>query len=71
MFAKTRSAPKTASIEYKSRAAELSREIDGLVREYIVSRDVGKVTRASQLSREREELLKPKFVTSGDILKAG
>lgn len=55
----------------KSRVGELTREIDSLVRAYVVSRDQNVLARASKLSREREDLLKPVIIRSGKIRKAG
>lgn len=54
----------------KSRISQLTREIDGLVREYVSSGSEDVVARASKLSREREQLLKPKVVRSGRLREA-
>lgn len=55
----------------KSKVGSLTRQIDILVREYAKSGGDEVVIRASKLSREREDLLKPEIIRSGRIRRAG
>ncbi len=55
----------------KSKVGALTRQIDGLVREYVSKGGDDYVDRASRLSRERENLLKPEIIRSGRIKQAG
>lgn len=68
---KGKSAAAGQYVERKSRVGELTREIDGLVREFVQTNDPKVAGRAAKLSKEREDLLKPGVIRSGRILKAG
>ena len=59
-----------AVLDSKSKIGQLTREIDGLVREYVKNGDANAVAKASKLSRERERLLKPKVFRSHQIKEA-
>lgn len=54
----------------KSSVGSLTRAIDGLVREYVETGRDDIVAQASQLSRRREDLLKPMIIRTGRIKKA-
>lgn len=58
------------SLESKSQVGALTRQIDGLVREYVIKGGDDFAVRASKLSRERENLLKPEIIRSGRIKQA-
>lgn len=58
-------------VDSKSRVGSLTRQIDRLVREYVSKGGDDFAARASKLSRERENLLKPEIIRSGRIKKAG
>ena len=55
----------------KSTVSNLTREIDGLVREYVQSGEQSSVEKASKLSRQREYLLKPVIARRGKVKVAG
>ena len=68
---KTRTPAQGIILEPKSQVSRLTREIDGLVRQYVTSGKDDFAHQASKLSRQREDLLKPDIIRTGKIKKAG
>jgi hypothetical protein len=58
------------SLDSKSKVGKLTRQIDGLVRQYVSSGSEEFADKATMLSRQREDLLKPLIIRSGKIKEA-
>lgn len=59
-----------ADTDSKSRIADLQREIDRLVSEYVDSGDRSLMSEAARLSREKENLLKPRIMRPSQLPEA-
>lgn len=62
---------KAALLESKSKIAELQRKIDELIRQYYATGDQDIMVRAANLARQKEQLLKPATMRSGEFKKVG
>lgn len=54
-------------LDSKSRISELQRKIDELIRKFYESGDQNLMRRAAELSRQKESLLKPAAMRTGNL----